>query len=269
MSWLAERKSLPLVILAVVLHLVLISAQVRNPDGHTLLRTLGVAVISPLALAVSAAADSIEGALNRYVILFGVQERNEELEAEVGRLRLENAQLRSVQSMLSRSTELQILARQHLFETTMATIIWKTAPFFSHRLGINVGTRHGVKRNLAVIGLSGIIGRVVATTPMSSEVELVTNRGASAGAMLSDSRLQGVLQGDGSDLLEWKFIPNHESVDVGELVYTSGTDRIYPKGIPVGRVVTSEKGEMVHRNIKVEPFVDFSKVEEVLVARLP
>ena len=269
MSWTAERKSLPLVILAIVLHLVLISAQVRNPDGHTLLRTLGVAVISPLALTVSAAADSIEGLLNRYVMLFGGQERNEELEAEIGRLRLENEQLKSVQSMLGRSAELRILARQHLFETTTAAIIWKTAPFFSRRLGINVGTRHGVKRNLAVLGLSGIIGRVVATTPMSSEVELITNRGASAGAMLTDSRLQGVVQGNGGDLLEWKFIPNHESVEIGESVYTSGTDRIYPKGIPVGRVVSSEKGEMNHRNIKVEPFVDFSKVEEVLVARAP
>ncbi len=269
MSWPAERKSLHLVIVAIVLHVVLISAQVRNPDGQTLLRTLGVAVISPLALAVSAVADSVEGALNRYVILFGVQERNEELEAEIGSLRLENAQLKSVQSMLGRSAELQILARQYLFETTTATIIWKTAPFFSHRLVINVGTRHGVKRNLAVIGLSGIVGRVVATTPVSSEVELVTNRGASAGAMLADSRLQGVLQGDGSDLLEWNFIPNHEPVDVAELVYTSGADRIYPKGIPVGRIVSSEKGEMIYRNIKVEPFVDFLKIEEILVAREP
>lgn len=267
MNWPAERKSLPLVILAIVLHLVLISAQVRNPDGHTLLRTLGVAVVSPLALVVSAVVDSVEGALNRYVILFGIQERNEELEAEIGRLRLENAQLKSVQSMLGRSAELQILARQHRFETTMATIIWKTAPFFSRRIGINVGTGQGAKRNLAVIGLSGIVGRVVATTAMSSEVELVTNRGASAGAMLADSRLQGVLQGNGSDLLEWKFIPNYESVDVGDLIYTSGADRIYPKGIPIGRIVSSEKGEMSHRNIKVEPFVDFSRIEEVLVVR--
>lgn len=265
----AERKSLPLIIVALLLHLVLISAQVRNPDGHTLLRTLGVAVISPLALAVSAVADSIEGALHRYVILFGVQERNEELEAEIGQLRLENARLKNVHSMLARSNELEILSRQYLFETTTASITWKTAPFFSHRLGINAGTRHGVKRDLAVIGLSGIVGRVVATTAISAEVELVTNRGASAGAMLADSRLQGVLQGDGSDLLKWNFIPNHESVDVGELVYTSGADRIYPKGIPVGRILSSEKGEMIYRNIEVEPFVDFSKIEEVLVVHVP
>ena len=136
------------------------------------------------------------------MILFGVQERNEELEAEIGRLQLENARLKNVQSMVARSNELEILARQYLFETTTATIIWKSAPFFSHRLGINVGTRHGVKRDQAVIGLAGIVGRVVATTAISSEVELVTNRGASAGAMLADSRLQGVLQGDGSDLLK-------------------------------------------------------------------
>ena len=53
------------------------------------------------------------------------------------------------------------------------------------------------------------------------------------------------------------------------MVYTSGADRIYPKGIPVGRIVSSEKGEMVHRNIEVEPFVDFSRVEEVMVVYVP
>ena len=269
MSWLAQRKSLPLVILAVVLHLVLISAQVRNPDGHTLLRTLGLAVVSPLALAVTTVADSVEGALNRYVILFGVQERNEELVAEIGRLRLENARLRNVESMLGRSNELRILARRYQFETTMATVMWKAAPFYSHRLGISAGTRHGVKRDSAVIGHAGIVGRIVATTAISAEVELVTNRGASAGAMLADSRLQGVLQGDGSDLLKWNFIPNDESVEVGEFVYTSGADRIYPKGIPVGRVVSSERGEMIYRNIEVESFLDFAKVEEVLVVHVP
>ena len=264
-----EPKAVTVFLVAVVVHLVLISAQIRNPHGQILLRTWGLAVITPLASSVSAVAGSIQGVLNRYVVLFGVQEQNEELQVEIGQLRVENAQLKEVHSMLRRGQELELLAAQYLFRTTTAGIIWKTAPFFSHRLGINAGTRHGVKKNLAIIGIEGIIGRVTATTSVSSEIELITNRGAAVGGMLTSSRLQGVLQGNGSGRLKWSFIPNYETVNVGDVIFTSGSERIYPKGLPIGRVMSSKKGKMVYRKIEVEPFIDFSRVEEVLVVLVP
>jgi len=85
--------------------------------------------------------------------------------------------------------------------------------------------------------------------------------------MLQDSRLQGVVQGDGSVTLKWNFIPNYESVEVGDIVYTSGTDRLYPKGFPIGTVVQSRKGGTVYREIQVEPFVDYLRLEEIMVVR--
>jgi rod shape-determining protein MreC len=96
-------------------------------------------------------------------------------------------------------------------------------------------------------------------------VELITNDGAAAGAMLENSRLQGVIQGDGSDILRWNFIPNYESVEVGAIVYTSGTERMYPKGYPIGKVIQSTKGLSVYRDIRVKPFVDYLRLEEIMV----
>ncbi len=96
---------------------------------------------------------------------------------------------------------------------------------------------------------------------------MITNDSAAAGAMLEDSRLQGVIQGDGSLTMTWNFIPNYESVEVGDIVYTSGTDRLYPKGFPIGRVVKSRKGVTVYRDIQVEPFVDYLRLEEIMVVR--
>ena len=54
-------------------------------------------------------------------------------------------------------------------------------------------------------------------------------------------------------------------VKVGDVVYTSGADRIYPKGLPIGSVVESSKSSSVYRNIKVQPFADYLRLEEILV----
>ena len=79
------------------------------------------------------------------------------------------------------------------------------------------------------------MGRVWTTTPFTSEVELITNDGAAAGAMLEDSRLQGVIQGDGSDILRWNFIPNYESVEVETLFTPRGRIGCTPRATPLGK----------------------------------
>ena len=87
---------------------------------------------------------------------------------------------------------------------------------------------------------------------------------SAAGALLFHSRLQGVVQGTGTRQLVLNFIPSSEAVPDGELVYTSGTDRIYPKGLPIGTVVLTEK-EGIYQRILVDPKVDFARLEEVMV----
>ena len=78
------------------------------------------------------------------------------------------------------------------------------------------------------------------------------------------SRLHGIIQGTGSETLSLNFISSSETVPDGELVYTSGTDRIYPKGLPIGTVVETER-EGVYQRIIVKPQVDLSRLEEVMV----
>ena len=50
---------------------------------------------------------------------------------------------------------------------------------------------------------------------------------------------------------------------------TSGLDRIYPKGLVVGRVRFVGKGSGLFRDIRVEPSARFDRLEEVLVVRQP
>ena len=248
-------------------NLLLLSVQVRNTEGRLLLRSGSLLLFTPIASTVHFVVDGVTGAVKQYALLYGAQKENILLREENARLGVELAQLRGIKSLVSRREEGPMLEEQFLFDTFLAPVIWKSPPFYAHRLVINAGSLKGIRKDDAVITPQGIVGRVWATTPFTSEVELITNDSAAAGAMLEDSRLQGVIQGDGSLTMTWNFIPNYESVEVGDIVYTSGTDRLYPKGFPIGRVVQSRKGVTVYRDIQVEPFVDYLRLEEIMVVR--
>jgi len=259
----------PLVSLAVLLlsNLLLLSVQVRNAEGRLLLRSGSLLLFTPIASTVHFMVDGVTGAVKQYALLYSAQKENLLLREENARLGVELAQLRGIDSLISRREVGPMLQEQFLFDTFLVPVIWKSPPFYAHRLVINAGSLQGIRKDDAVITPQGIVGRVWATTPFTSEVELITNDSAAAGAMLEDSRLQGVTQGDGSVTLKWNFIPNYESVEVGDIVYTSGTDRLYPKGFPIGRVIRSRKGGTVYRDIQVEPFVDYLRLEEIMVVR--
>ncbi len=263
---LIQRKpAIPLTLLLLT-NLLLLTVQVRNPEGRLLIRSLSLVVFTPIASTVHFVVDGVNGVAGRYALLFRAQEENERLRAENAQLGVELAQLRGIDALLANRIENGSLQnRQFLFDTYLAPVIWKNAPFYAHRLVVNGGTRQGIRKDDAVIVPEGIVGRVWTTTPFNAEVELITNDGTAAGAMLEDTRLLGVIQGDGSNILRWNFIPNYESVEVGDIVYTSGTDRIYPKGYPLGEVVKSQKGSSVYRDIRVKPFVDYLRLEEIMV----
>ena len=235
------REQKPAVFLGAVLllNLLLLSVQVQTSDGRLLIRAWGLMIFAPFATGVHLVTKPIVGALLP---------------------RLQGIEFQS----WYKKDPLQV-QEQFAFNTFWASVVWKSPPFYAHRLVINAGGEQGIRRDTAIINADGIVGRVWSTTDSAAEVELITNFGAAAGGMLKDSRLQGVVQGDGTRLLRWNFIPNYELVVEGDVVYTSGHDQIYPKGLPIGKVVKSTKGAVIYRDIWVEPFVDYLRLEEILV----
>jgi rod shape-determining protein MreC len=253
----------------VLLNILLLSIQARSRDGVMLLKVWGLRVFTPTATAVDWVGSAVKSAAERYLLLYGAAEENRRLRTQNQQLELEVRQLRALQRLYARIPDYELAQQLYSFPTRLAGVVWKGAPFYTQRFVINAGAEHRVVKDAAVLVPQGVVGRVLAAARFSSEVELITNEGAGAGGMMETSGLQGIVQGDGSGLLTWGYIPNYEKVEVGAVVYTSGADGIYPKGIPIGRVIKSETGAGVFRDIKLEPLVDSSRVEEVLVTVKP
>jgi rod shape-determining protein MreC len=261
------REQKPAVFLGAVLllNLLLLSVQVQTGDGRLLIRAWGLMIFAPFATGVHLVTKPIVGALNQYVLLYDAETENRYLREENMQLRAALPRLQGIEFQSWYKKDPLQVQEQFAFNTFWASVVWKSPPFYAHRLVINAGGEQGIRRDTAIINADGIVGRVWSTTDSAAEVELITNFGAAAGGMLKDSRLQGVVQGDGTRLLRWNFIPNYELVVEGDVVYTSGHDQIYPKGLPIGKVVKSTKGAVIYRDIWVEPFVDYLRLEEILV----
>jgi rod shape-determining protein MreC len=118
---------------------------------------------------------------------------------------------------------------------------------------------------MAVVAPDGIVGKVVAAYPTSSLVQLVTDPNFAAGVISQKSRARGILRGlDGGNACRVDYIATEHKVEVGEWFFTSGEDRVFPKGLPAGRVKSVERGAQFQKVI-VEPTGTLGGLEEVLV----
>jgi len=117
---------------------------------------------------------------------------------------------------------------------------------------------------MAVVTPDGIVGKVVEAYPTASLVMLITDPTFAAGVVSQKNRVHGTLKGQGHAECLVDYVQNEEHVDIGEWFYTSGDDRIFPKGFPVGQVTASPNGKSF-KEIYISPSGMQGGVEEVLI----
>jgi rod shape-determining protein MreC len=262
----ANKERVVLVLIPLlVLHLALLSIQIENSSGTLLVKTWTLAVQAPILSFSSSLTGLFTHILRNYIWTVGARAENERLQKTVNRLmRINNsyAQSQEENARLRRLLSINDLVE---FESVGARVVARTPGFLSNMVYIDRGSEDGVHTDAAVLSGDGIIGRIILVTKHQSQVQLITNPDASIGVLLERTRTPGVLRGSGDPLLEMAYVGNTESVEVGDIVVSSGLDGIYPKGMPIGKVVDSSKGKGVFRSIKVEPRIDLIRVEEVSV----
>ncbi|HSE96654.1 MAG TPA: rod shape-determining protein MreC [Blastocatellia bacterium] len=249
--------------------IVLMSANARQQGGEqTVLTTWLMSVFTPVASGVDWALSGIIGSVNSYTDLRGAREENLLLKEQNEELA---GQLNEAKE---RASELDLL-RAHLalpsrpdYRAISANVVARDADLWYRRLTIDRGTLDGVKRNMPVATAVGIVGRVVAVGPNFAQVQVITDKHAGVGAALQNSRAMGEVRGMEQEgpLCELQNVPSSETVEVGETIITTGLDRIYPKGLMIGKVerIESNPNAPWHKII-VSPSARVDRVEHVLV----
>ena len=187
-------------------------------------------------------------------------------------LKEENAKLR--QETYYASEALQELARLHAlvrfddkwdYPIVTARVVGHNPGRFLTTLVINRGTSRGVKEDMPVFSMNGLVGKVSKAALTHSRVQLLVDPNLKLSVLERRTRVVGFLESvDGRTLSA--MIPTHAGVKVGDTLITSGLGGIFPKGIPVGTVTQIRPSDWeVMQLMDVVPFQEFSSLEEVFV----
>ena len=248
-------------------HVILISAQVPSRSGPKVLQAVALGVFGQVARATAAVTGTMADLWHGYVDLRGVRAENAVLRRELADLQVRLHEERALAGRAAGLTALLDLRTRVALPTVAAEVIAGAATPGFQTITINRGSADGVQRDMAVIGPSGVIGRVFGEPAAhAAQVQLIIGKNAAAGAMIERSRAGGVVPGGAGDPpLALEYVSNLADVLAGDLVVTSGIDGIYPKGFPIGAVESAAPGPALYQIIKVRPVVDFSSLEDVLV----
>ncbi|HZM10509.1 MAG TPA: rod shape-determining protein MreC [Candidatus Limnocylindrales bacterium] len=259
-----------LIVLAAILfaQIIALAMQVRRPaaEGETrLIRVWATAAVTPFEEAIVHTQKWAHDKWSGYVYLRHVDQENQQLRAEINRMKLEQARLAEDANMARRVQTLLAFKEQYLESTVAAQVIGTSGSEQSRVLYIDKGSSDGIKLDMAVITPTGIVGKIVQVFPGSSQVLPINDQLSGVGAALKALRLQGILKGAANGTTTLQYIMSDEPVKLGEEVITSGGDRIFPKGLPVGTVASVEPGKDLFLNIRVIPSARLDRLEEVLV----
>ena len=261
---LSRYRNVTVLLLVIFAQLILLAYQVKNDKDVRLIRLWAVTAVTPLARGIEGARGGTAGFFQNYFMLRDARTENERIKSELGRLKLENQFLKTELATADRAKALSAFVSHTPSKMLAARIIGTSTGASGSAVFVDRGSISGVEKGMAVVTPDGIVGKVLASYPTASQVLLVTDPSFAAGVISQKNHVRGVLKGLGHGNCRVDYVQTEEKVDSGEWFYTSGDDRIFPKGMPAGQV-TSTHPANPYKEITVDPSGLASGLEEVLI----
>jgi rod shape-determining protein MreC len=250
--------------IALVVHTGLISLQGRHRLDTSFIRMWILDTLAPMEKLVDRSSFSIRYVWDRYVALIGLHDENQRLKHEVDDLRMQIINDREMVLEAQRVHALAGLQDSGIGKSIVARVIGRDTGR-NQTVTIDKGRIHGVRVDSAVITADGVVGRVILTSNFFSIVQLIADSQSAVGVMLESNRRQGIVKGTGNRDLDLDYIDDDNDIKQGDRFLTSGQDRIYPKGIPVGVITSiSDTRRGYIKTVQIRPTADLGRLEEVL-----
>lgn len=243
------------------------SLDVRDSGGVRLIRLWADALVSPPERLFHGANSGVGYLWQSYVDLRQVRSRNQQLEATIDRLQLEQAALLEDARQGQRLQSMLGFQQKYIYTTVPAQIIGTSGNLQSHLVTINKGHDAGLQHDMAVITADGIVGKVREVFPTSAQVLLINDQSSGAGVILESTRVRGILRGNALGQVQIVGIVSDSRIQPGERVLTAGGDEIFPRGLAVGVVqkVINDQDQDGFVRVIVKPAARLDSLDEVLV----
>jgi rod shape-determining protein MreC len=257
------------VIVLIIANILILSAVSQRfpssgPGGFTL------SLLAPFQEAVSRSSRFVRDIWRQYFSLVTTAQENQRLRsalAEADRLRSDWIELEQANQRLR---ELLAFKTGLSPEVVAAEVVGRDPSAWYKTVVINKGTVDGLQKGLPVVVPMGVAGQVVEVSDRYAQVLLIVDPGSAVDGLVQRTRARGIIRGEFADRCRFDYVLQKEDVAVGDMVITSGLDGVYPKGIPIGEVTEAARmSSETFQVITVRPYVDFERLEEVLVVLAP
>ena len=232
---------------------------------------LALRFVVPVQEKMTSLANSISDLTQTTQDIRELHRRNEELQGLADSLMIENVRLKEIES------ENETLRRLLGFTQANPTHSYKAAEVkgrvigrdpsnFLSYLTIDSGSQQGIEKGMPVVTERGLVGRITDVGSNWAKVMLIIDPSSSVNALIQSSRATGVVEGQVGGSLVMKYIPQGETVNVNDIVLTSGLGGNFPKKLIIGQVTAVQQRDIeMFQQADIRPTVDFNNLEIVLV----
>ncbi len=259
----SRYRNLSALLLLLAGQLILLAWQIKSNGDTRLIRVWAVTAVTPMARGMEATRDVAGGLIDRWFRAGKLERDNAQLKRETTQLLIRNDLL---QEQLQQAGRAQALLefRSQLPSHSLPSRILGSAPGVQSGVFIlDRGSMDGVKRGMAVVTGTGIVGQIVSSYPTASLMMLANSQGFAAGVISQKGKVHGLMKGEGG-LCRVEGIHNEQPLEKDEWFYTSGEDRIFPRGLRVGQARSIKEG-VEGKEIEVRPVALDADFAEVLI----
>lgn len=268
----------PMVLIAIVLvQVIALAMQLPNKGGPigghadgpktSMLRRWTSGFVTPVERVSHGTSVSVRNFWTHYVYLREADVENKTLKLEVARLRQEQAALSEDAAQGRRLQALLKFQQQYIATTVAAQVIGTSGSDRSQVVTIDKGSADGLKPEQAVITPDGVVGKLRDVFPHTAQVLLISDQSSGAGVVLESTRIRAILRGTQTGQVQINNLTADSRIQPGERVLTSGGDQVFPRGIPVGVIlsIVPDPTHQPYTAIAVKPYANLERLEEVLV----
>ncbi|HRE41145.1 MAG TPA: rod shape-determining protein MreC [Ignavibacteria bacterium] len=210
---------------------------------------------------------TVQSGLSAIPNIFEIEQENKYLRESNIKLSNEISTLKETKLENIRLSKLVGLKDRSNLGVVSAKIVNKSLIQTRNTITIDIGNNDSVKINMPVITDDGLVGKVVATSGNYSIVQILYNKDLKLTVKDQRSRVDGILNYDGTGNLLMTNVPKSADVKLGDVIITSEYSNNFPPGIPVGNVVEEGNLDNLFKKVVIQPVVNFKTLEEVFVLK--
>lgn len=248
------------IIIAALVALVQINAERAGEESP--IATAATTLFGVSEVAISTSVDAVRSTATGIVSLPALVRENAQLRDQNRKLAQENVRLHELASVYASETSIRPIV--DLYRGVEARVVGFPPENESQAVTIDKGSIAGVHRDDGVLDSNGVVGRIASVGPFSSTVVLITDYTSRIPAVARRGRWWGIARGNLSSV-RMEYIPEDAPLHAGDVIVT-GEGRSFHAGVPIGSVVSIERGDTtLYQTAVVKPAAALGALDRVVV----